>query len=93
MIRGRSVEQALNILEFTARRAGRQIAKTVRSAVANAESGQHVDVDALYVARVFVDEGPKLKRFMPRAHGRATPVIKRTSHVTVVVAERKRHGV
>jgi large subunit ribosomal protein L22 len=88
MIRGRSVEQALGILEFSAKRAGRMIAKTVKSAVANAENAQNVDVDKLYIARAYVDEGPTLKRFMPRAHGRATPIMKRTSHVTIVVDER-----
>jgi large subunit ribosomal protein L22 len=87
MIRGRRVEQALGILEFTPKRAARLVAKTLKSAVANAESTQNVDVDALYVKRVYVDEGPTLKRFLPRAHGRATPVRKRTSHVTVVVDE------
>lgn len=64
------------------------IAKTVKSAVANAENAQSVDVDKLYIARAYVDEGPTLKRFMPRAHGRATPIMKRTSHVTIVVDER-----
>jgi len=88
MIRGRRVEQALGILEFTSRRAARLIAKTVKSAVANAESNQNVDVDRLYVKRAYVDEGPTLKRFMPRAHGRATPILKRTSHVTIVVDEK-----
>lgn len=88
MIRGRSVEQALGILEFVTKRAGRMIAKTVKSAVANAENLQSIDVDKLYIARAYVDEGPTLKRFMPRAHGRATPIMKRTSHVTIVVDER-----
>ena len=88
MIRGQRVEQALGILEFTSRRAARLIAKTVKSAVANAESNQSVDVDRLYVKRAYVDEGPTLKRFMPRAHGRATPILKRTSHVTIVVDEK-----
>ena len=62
------------------------------SAVANAETTQHVDVDALYVKRAFVDEGPTAKRFLPRAHGRATRVFKRTSHITVVVDERGAGG-
>ena len=88
MIRGRPVEQALGILEFTTKRAGRLIAKTVKSAVANAESTQNVDVDKLYIARAYVDEGPTLKRSLPRAHGRATPILKRTSHITIVVDER-----
>jgi large subunit ribosomal protein L22 len=92
MIRGRPIEQALGILEFTAKRGGSLIAKTVKSAVANAEHTQSVDVDKLYIARAFVDEGPALKRFLPRAHGRATPVMKRTSHVTIVVDERAAEG-
>ncbi len=90
MIRGRRVEQALGILEFTSRGAAGPIAKTVKSAVANAESTQNVDVDKLYVKRAYVDEGPTLKRFLPRAHGRATPIRKRTSHVTIVVDQRQR---
>jgi large subunit ribosomal protein L22 len=89
MIRGRRVEEALGILEFTLKRAGRMIAKTVKSAVANAENTQNVDVDRLYVKQAFVDGGPTIKRFMPRAHGRATRVNKRTSHVTIVVDERQ----
>jgi len=88
MIRGQRVEQALGILEFTSKRAARLIAKTVKSAVANAESNQNVDVDRLYVKRAYVDEGPTLKRSMPRAHGRATPILKRTSHITIVVDEK-----
>jgi large subunit ribosomal protein L22 len=92
MIRGRSVEEALGILEFTPKRGAKLIAKTLKSAVANAEHGQRVDVDALYVKRAFVDEGPTAKRFMPRAHGRATPIFKRTSHITVIVDERRSGG-
>ena len=92
LIRGKPVEAALGILEFTPKRGAKVVAKTLRSAVANAENIQRVDVDALYVKRAFVDEGPTLKRFLPRAHGRATPVLKRTSHVTVIVDERRRAG-
>ena len=92
LIRGKPVETALGILEFTPKRAAKLVAKTLRSAVANAESTQRVDVDALIVKRAFVDEGPTAKRFMPRAHGRATPIFKRTSHVTVIVDERGRAG-
>jgi large subunit ribosomal protein L22 len=92
MIRGKPVEAALGILEYTPKRAARVVAKTLRSAVANAEHGQRVDVDALYVKRVWVDEGPTGKRFMPRAHGRATPIFKRSSHITVIVDERRRGG-
>jgi large subunit ribosomal protein L22 len=89
LIRGKSVEAALGILEYLPKKGARMIAKTVRSAVANAEHGQRVDVDDLYVKRAFVDEGPTLKRFLPRAHGRATPILKRTSHITIIVDERR----
>jgi large subunit ribosomal protein L22 len=89
MIRGRAVEDALGILAFTPKRGAKIVAKTLRSAVANAEHGQRVDVDALYVKRAYVDEGPTGKRFLPRAHGRATPVFKRTSHITIVIDERR----
>ena len=92
MIRGKTVESALGILEYTPKRAARTVAKTLRSAVANAEHGQRVDVDALYVKLSWVDEGPTAKRFTPRAHGRATPVFKRSSHITVVVDERRKGG-
>lgn len=92
LIRGRSVEEALGILEFTPKRGAKLVAKTLKSAVANAEHGQRVDVDALYVKRAYVDEGPTGKRFMPRAHGRATPIFKRTSHITVIVDERRPGG-
>jgi len=90
LIRGQSVERALGILEFTPKRAAKLVAKTLRSAVANAEHAQRVDVDALYVKKAWVDEGPTAKRSLPRAHGRATPVFKRTSHITVVVDERRK---
>jgi large subunit ribosomal protein L22 len=92
LIRGRSVEKALGILEFTPKRGADIVAKAVKSAVANAEHTTRVDVDALYVKRVWVDEGPTQKRFMPRAHGRGTPIFKRSSHVTVVVGERGGEG-
>jgi len=88
LIRGKSVEDALGILEYTPKRGARLVAKTLRSAVANAEHEQRVDVDTLYVKYAFVDEGPTAKRFLPRAHGRATPLFKRTSHITVVIDER-----
>ena len=90
MIRGRGVEEALGILQFTPKRGAKIVAKTLKSAIANAEHGSRVDVDALYVKRAFVNEGPTGKRSLPRAHGRATPIFKRTSHITVVVDERRR---
>jgi large subunit ribosomal protein L22 len=88
LIRGRGVEEAIGILEFNARRASKMIAKTLKSAIANAEATQNVDVDTLYVKSAWVDEGKVQKRFLPRAHGRATKVLKRSSHVTIVVDER-----
>jgi large subunit ribosomal protein L22 len=92
LIRGKPVESALAILEFTPKRGARTVLKTLRSAVANAEHTQNVDVDALYVKRAYVDEGPTAKRFLTRAHGRATKVFKRTSHITVIVDARGAEG-
>jgi large subunit ribosomal protein L22 len=89
MIRGKGVEEAIGILEFNARRASKVIAKTLKSAIANAETTQNLDVDTLYVKSVWVDEGITQKRSLPRAHGRATKIIKRSSHVTIVVDERQ----
>ncbi len=87
-IRGREVESALNILKFTPKRAAAIVTKVLRTAIANAETTQTVDVDRLYVKRVTVDEGGMWKRFMPRAQGRATRIRKRLSHVTIVIDER-----
>ena len=92
-IRGKTVNDALAYLAFSKKHAAKQIQKTLKSAVANAEqaarsSNEALDVDALYVKHAVINEGPKLKRFMPAAQGRATPIQKRTSHVEIVVAER-----
>jgi large subunit ribosomal protein L22 len=91
-IRGLPVNDALAYLAFSKKHAAKQIEKVLRSAVANAEyrtrDDNGVDVDALYVKYAVINEGTKLKRFTPAAMGRATPVIKRTSHVEIVVAER-----
>lgn len=86
-IRGKGVEEALNILRFVPKRSSGIVAKTVRAAVANAENTQSVDVDRLYVKRAMVDEGGMWKRFMPRAQGRATRIRKRLSHLTIVLDE------
>lgn len=86
-IRGKGVEEALNILKFTPKRSAAIVTKALRAAVANAEGTQSVDVDKLYVKHVMVDEGGMWKRFMPRAMGRATRVRKRLSHITVVLDE------
>lgn len=92
-IRGKSVNEALAYLAFSKKHAARQIEKTLRSAVANAEYAARegnvpLDVDALVITRAVVNEGPKLKRFTPAAMGRATPIQKRTSHVEIVVTEK-----
>jgi large subunit ribosomal protein L22 len=89
LIRGKAVEEALNILRFTPKKAARILGKTLRAAIANATDTQNVNPDALYVKRTYVDGGTSLKRFIPRAHGRATPIRKRTSHFTVIVDERQ----
>ena len=92
-IRGKDVNDALALLTFSKKHAAKQITKTLKSAVANAEQAARatnaaLDVDALYIRHAVINEGPKLKRFMPAAQGRATPIHKRTSHVEIVVAER-----
>jgi len=88
LVRWRDVGEAIGVLEHLHKKPAAVIVKTLRSVVANAESTQRVDVDRLYVKRITVDGGKVWKRFMPRAQGRATPIRKRTSHVTVVVDER-----
>ncbi len=92
LIRGREVGEALEILQFTRKKTAPLLKKLVESAVANAEykaknDGDKVDIDSLVITQVFVDEGPTLRRFRPRARGMATKILKRTSHITVVVGE------
>lgn len=89
LIRGKRVNEALAILKFTPQRAASAIAKVVMSAAANAEHNFEMDKDALIVAEAFVDQGPSLKRIKPRAMGRADQIKRRTSHITVVVREKK----
>jgi large subunit ribosomal protein L22 len=86
-IRGKGVGDALGILKFVPKRSAGIVAKTLRTAVANAENTQSVDVDRLFIKQVKVDEGGMWKRFMPRAQGRATRVRKRLSHLTIVLDE------
>jgi large subunit ribosomal protein L22 len=91
-VRGKSVSQALSILGFTRKKAALPVQKLLKSAVANAvENGDISDVDALVIDRIMVDEGPTLKRYMPRARGRATPIRKRTSHIRIMLRERDIH--
>ena len=86
-IRGKKVEEALNLLAFAPQKSATILRKLVNSAVANAEQNSDVDVDNLYINKIFANEGPSLKRFRPRAMGRATRIIKRTSHMTVILGE------
>ncbi len=88
-IRGKEVEKALDILKYTPKRSAAIVAKVLKSAIANAENTQSVDVDRLYIKRALVDEGGMWKRFMPRAMGRATRIRKRLSHITLVIDERE----
>lgn len=88
-VRGKSVSQALSILAFTRKKAALPVQKLLKSAVANAAENDGIsDVDTLVIDRIMVDEGPTLKRFMPRARGRATPIRKRTSHIRIILRER-----
>ncbi len=85
LIRGRSAREALAVLEFAPQTASAPVSKVLASAMANAENNLALDPDTLVVSRAFVDEGPTLKRFRPRAQGRAYRIRKRTSHITVEV--------
>lgn len=89
LIRGKSVGEALNILNTTPKKASRLIKKVLLSAVANAENNYGLDVDKLYVVKAYVNEGPRLKRIWPRAWGRASRIMRRMSHITVEVEERR----
>ncbi|MBW2095192.1 MAG: 50S ribosomal protein L22 [Deltaproteobacteria bacterium] len=84
-VRGKRVEEALGLLSFAPQKGARILKKLLDSAVANAEQNSGIDVDTLYVKRVYANEGPTLKRFRPRALGRATRIRKRTSHLTVIL--------
>ena len=85
LVKGKKVEEALNILAFTKKAFAKTLTKVINSAVANAQQNNQMDVDTLMVKRISVDGGPTLKRYIPRAMGRATMVRKKTSHVTVVL--------
>jgi len=88
LIRGKDLAKAQQILEYTPRAAARLVAKVLDSAAANAENNAKMNPDELFVAEVYVDEGPTLKRFRPRAMGRATRINKRTSHITIILEEK-----
>jgi len=86
-IRGLSVGKALDVLTYSPKKAAELVKKVLLSAIANAEHNEGADIDTLKVKTVFVDEGPSMKRIKPRAKGRADRIVKRTSHITVVVAD------
>jgi large subunit ribosomal protein L22 len=87
VVRGMKVDTAITTLRFMPKKAARIIRKVVESAVANADQNDAIDVDTLFVKEIQINGGPMLKRFRPRAQGRATRILKRTSHITVVVEE------
>jgi large subunit ribosomal protein L22 len=88
-VRGKSVSQAMSILSFTRKKAALPVQKLLKSAVANAAENDGIsDVDTLMIDWITVDEGPTLKRYMPRARGRATPIRKRSSHINIRLRER-----
>lgn len=89
LIRGKQVGEAFAILKLTPKAASPMVEKLLLSAVANAEHNYNMDTEKLYVKEVFVGEGPTLKRIRPRAKGSATQILKRTSHTTIVVAEKE----
>ncbi|EDS76473.1 50S ribosomal protein L22 [Clostridium novyi A str. 4552] len=88
LVRGKNVSEAFAILKYTPKDAATVVLKVLKSAVANAENNFNLDVNKLYIAEAYANQGPTLKRFRPRAQGRAYSIMKRTSHVTLVVKER-----
>lgn len=86
-IKGKPVETGLNILKFMPQKAAGLVEKTVRSAAANADNNYGLDVDNLVINNLIVDQGPSLKRFRARARGRGARILKKTSHITVILAE------
>ncbi|MGL5364738.1 MAG: 50S ribosomal protein L22, partial [Plesiomonas shigelloides] len=88
LVRGKKVALALEILTYSNKKAADLVKKVLESAIANAEHNEGADVDDLKISKIFVDEGPSMKRIMPRAKGRADRILKRTSHITVVVSDR-----
>lgn len=87
-VKGKSVEEALNLLAYMPQRSAKILGKVIRSALANADQKPDIDVDSLSISNIIVNEGPSLKRFRARAMGRATRILKRTSHISVVLEER-----
>jgi large subunit ribosomal protein L22 len=88
-IQGKSVAEALKVTEFSERKAAREIGKTLKSAIANAENNASLSADNLFVKRALVEDGPRLKRYWPRARGSASPILKKLSHVRIVLTDEK----
>ena len=88
-IRGLKVDKALEFLEFNKKKASQMILKVLESAIANAEKNNSLDIDELKVKNILIDEGPTGKRYMPRARGRVNQILKRSSHITVIVSDGK----
>jgi len=86
-VRGKPVQEAVDQLQFMKRAAARPLGKLIRSAISNADQKGGIDVDTLYIKKVTVDQGPTLKRWLPRARGRADRIQKKTSHVTIILDE------
>lgn len=91
-IRGLPVENALDVLAFTRKKAAVMLKKLLESAIANAENNDGADIDELKVKEIYVDQGPMLKRMHPRAKGRGCRILKRSSHITITVAQQKAKG-
>ena len=86
-VRGKKVEEAIRMLTFSPLKGAHLLRKLINSAVANAEANKELDVDTLFIKKIFADQGPMMKRFLPRAMGRATRIRKRMSHLTVILDE------
>lgn len=93
LIRGKKVQSALDQLQFSGKAAAIPVSKLVKSAIANAVNNFSLEAGNLFVKEISVGQGPTLKRWMPRAHGRATPIMKRTSHIAIVLGELKDSGI
>jgi len=89
LIRNKPIGQAIAILRNTPKAASKPVEKLLLSAIANAENNHNMDVDALYIAEIFANQGPTMKRIQPRAQGRAFRILKRTSHITIVLKEKE----
>ncbi len=89
IVRGKSVEEALISLQLADEAAAKEVLKVVKSASANAENNYQIDPEDLYISKIYADEGPTMKRFKPRSRGRVSPILKRSSHITVIVDQKE----